>query len=81
MTHPTRGAEEARASLPELLDAAEEGRTTIISRRGKAVGAIVPARGVIRRKPFPDDLVGSGRGCWGEDSTQTIDAMRDEWEP
>ena len=76
-----KGAEEARATLPELLDAAEDGKTTIVTRRGKPVAAITPARAALRQKPFPDDLIGSGRGYWGDDSTRTIDAMRDEWEP
>lgn len=38
-----KGAEEARAELPSLLDAAERGETTLITRRGRAVAALVPS--------------------------------------
>jgi prevent-host-death family protein len=37
-----KGAEEARNQLPELLDAAAEGRSTIITRRGRPIAALVP---------------------------------------
>jgi prevent-host-death family protein len=37
-----KGAEEARNRLPELLDAAEHGETTIITRHGRPVAALVP---------------------------------------
>jgi prevent-host-death family protein len=37
-----KGAEEARNQLPELLDAAEKGRSTIITRHGRPVAALMP---------------------------------------
>ena len=37
-----KGAEEARNQLPDLLAAAEQGRSTIITRHGRAVAALVP---------------------------------------
>jgi prevent-host-death family protein len=37
-----KGAEEARNQLPDLLAAAERGRSTIISRHGRPVAALVP---------------------------------------
>ena len=76
-----KGAEEARAKLPELLDAAERGLYTIITRRGKDVAEIGPlTKRYPTQKPFPDDLIGSGKGYWGEDSTKTLRRLRDEWD-
>jgi prevent-host-death family protein len=37
-----KGAEEARNQLPHLLDAAEKGESTIISKHGRPVAALVP---------------------------------------
>ena len=37
-----KGAEEARNQLPDLLEAAEKGRSTIITRHGRPVAALVP---------------------------------------
>ncbi len=80
----TKGAEEARNQLPELLAAAEKGRTTVITRYGRPIAAIVPIealKGGGQRKPASLlSLRGSGRGMWGEDSTRTIRELRDEWE-
>ena len=76
-----KSAEEARAKLAELLNAAEQGRYTIITRRGKDVAEIgPPAKRYPTQKPFPDDLIGSGKGYWGEDSGRTLRELRDEWD-
>jgi prevent-host-death family protein len=37
-----KGAEEARNQPPDLLDAAEKGRSTIITKHGRPVAALVP---------------------------------------
>jgi prevent-host-death family protein len=77
-----KGAEEARNQLPELLDAAEKGRSTIITRHGRPVAALVPIEALgaaVRQQPLTP-LRGSGRGLWGKDSTRTIRRLRDEWE-
>jgi len=83
----TKGAEEARNTLPALLELAERGQATIITRHGRRVAAIVPIdqyegyldalRRSQQRSLLP--LSGSGVGLWGEDSTQTIRKLRDEW--
>lgn len=77
-----KGAEEARNQLPELLAAAERGHSTIITRHGRPVAALVPisAYGATARQPSLLPLAGSGRGLWGKDSTRTIRKLRDEWE-
>jgi len=77
-----KGAEEARSHLPQLLDAAENGETTVITRHGRPVAALVPIAGhrpLLRQEPLTP-LQGSGRGLWGEDSTRTIRELREEWD-
>ena len=76
-----KGAEEARNELPELLDAAEKGQSTIITRYGRPVAALVPIEtyhAATRQSPLTP-LKGSGRGLWGKNSTETIRRLRDEW--
>lgn len=76
----SKGAEEARQQLPAILAAAAAGRSTIITRHGRAVAAVVPAESLKQRKPASLlALAGSGRGLWGKDSSQTIAKLRDEW--
>ncbi|MBL8198909.1 MAG: type II toxin-antitoxin system Phd/YefM family antitoxin [Chromatiales bacterium] len=76
-----RGSEDARRELPALIADAEGGTTTIISRHGKPVAALVPlsaweARG---RQQSLLPLEGSGRRMWGRDSRVTLRKLRDEW--
>ena len=76
-----RSAEEARDQLSDLLDAAEKGRSTIITRHGRPVAVLKPmaAYGASLRQlpltPFED----SGRGLWGRDSSRGLRRVRDEW--
>lgn len=77
-----KGAEEARNQLPDLLAAAEQGRSTIISRHGRPVAALVPIdayRLSDHQEPLLP-LAGSGRGLWGKHSARTLRRLRDEWE-
>jgi prevent-host-death family protein len=76
-----KGAEEARNQLPDLLEAAENGRSTIITRHGRPVAALVPIvmyGATVRQQPLMP-VEGTGRGLWGKDSTGTIRRLRDEW--
>jgi prevent-host-death family protein len=77
----TCGAEQARATLPELLDQAHQGRVTVITRHGRPYAALVPAdRAQSRARRLPLlSLRGSGVGLWGDDSRGLISRMRDEW--
>ena len=76
----SKGAEEARQQLPAILAAAAAGRSTIITRHGRAVAAVVPASDLAQRKPASlQALAGTGRGMWGKASAHTIDKLRDEW--
>lgn len=76
-----KGAEEARNQLPDLLEAAEKGRSTIITRHGRPVAALVPieAYGAAIRQQSLMPVAGSGRGLWGKNSTRTLGKLRDEW--
>jgi prevent-host-death family protein len=76
-----KGAEEARNQLPALLDAAEKGRSTVITRHGLPIAALVPITtysAVVRQEPLIP-VAGSGRGLWGRDSTRRLRRLRDEW--
>jgi prevent-host-death family protein len=78
--NPRKGAEEARAQLPSLLDAAEQGRATTVTRRGRPVAVIAPVGGPEASTQAPlTPLAGSGRGLWGENSAETLRRLRDEW--
>jgi prevent-host-death family protein len=75
-----KGVEEARREFPAILDAAAQGGTTIITRRGVAVAAVVPARVAARARPLSLlSLAGSGKGLWGPRPSKTIARLRDEW--
>lgn len=75
-----KGVQDARSQLPALLAKAEKGGTTVITRHGHAIAAIVPidcaAHG--RQKSLAG-LAGSGKGLWGKSSTKTLRRLRDEW--
>jgi prevent-host-death family protein len=77
-----KGAEEARSQLPELLDAAENGRSTIITRHGRPIAALVPIKSYNAAAPQQSLLpfAGTGRGLWGRNSTKTLRKIRDEWD-
>jgi prevent-host-death family protein len=74
-------AEEARRKFSSLLQAAETGKSTIITRRGRSIAALVPIdefpRSLRQASLLP--LAGSGRGLWGKDSQRTLRHLRGEW--
>jgi prevent-host-death family protein len=76
-----KGAEEARNQLPSLLEAAERGLSTVITRHGRPVAALVPvdAYDAALGQQSLMSVQGSGRGLWGVDSAVTIRDLRDEW--
>ena len=76
-----RGAEDARNHLPELLDSAEIGQATVITRRGRPVAVLAPISALVNVTGQQSllTLAGSGRGLWGEDAAATIRELRDEW--
>jgi prevent-host-death family protein len=80
-TPPRKGAEEARSQLPHLLEAAEQGQATIITRHGRPVAVVAPVEvlGAAARQAPLTALEGSGRGLWGAESAATLAKLRDEW--
>ncbi len=79
-TRVSKGAEEARQQLPAILAAAAAGQTTVITRHGREIAAVVPAAAIKSSKQASLlDLAGSGRALWGSDSGQTIAELREEW--
>lgn len=81
MRTKTCSAEEARATLPELLEQTHRGDITVITMRGRPYAALVPVAhlGVRARRPPVLSLRGSGAGLWGDDARALVDRMRDEW--
>ncbi len=76
-----KGAEEARNQLPRLLDAAEGGQSTVITKHGRPVAALVPIDdyvATVRQEPLTP-VAGSDRALWGRNSARTIRKLRDEW--
>ncbi len=76
-----KGAEQARNQLPSLLEDAARGRTTIITRHGRSVAALVPIDGLLGSARQKDliELIGSGKGLWGARSGRRLRRLRDEW--
>jgi prevent-host-death family protein len=81
MASKTCGAEKARSHLPELLEDAHQGSSTIITKRGRPYAALVPLTHSVSLGKGPSllDLKGSGAGLWGRDSARTVSRLRDEW--
>jgi antitoxin (DNA-binding transcriptional repressor) of toxin-antitoxin stability system len=76
----SKGAEEPRKQLPAILAAAAAGRTTVITRHGREIAAVVPAAAIKHARPVSLlALAGSGRKLWDKDSRKAIAGLRDEW--
>jgi prevent-host-death family protein len=73
-----KGAEEARNHIPHLLDAAEKGESTIISKHGRPVAVLTPIGAYSGRQEPLSPGAGSGRG-WGKSGARAIRKLRDEW--
>jgi prevent-host-death family protein len=81
MTRPDRkGVEDARSQLPALLVEAERGHSTIITRHGRSIAAIVPVERAAGRQKSLLGLAGSGKGLWGKSSPRTLRRLRQEWD-
>lgn len=80
-TGTRKGVEEARNQLPKLIEAAEAGQATVITRHGQPVAALVPLNdyGGPPRQQSLLSVAATGRGLWGRSSGRTIARLRDEW--
>lgn len=77
-----KAAGEARNEFLELLQAAECGQSTIITRQGRPVAALVPIEtfeSLARQKSILP-LEGSGRSLWGKNSSRGLRTLRKEWD-
>ncbi|HXS51426.1 MAG TPA: hypothetical protein VN782_02750 [Usitatibacter sp.] len=75
-----KGVEEARKTLPAILEAAAQGKTTIITRHGNAIAAIVPVKAAPPASRLSLlSLAGTGKGMWGRDSARGVSRLREEW--
>ncbi|HEX7506991.1 MAG TPA: type II toxin-antitoxin system prevent-host-death family antitoxin [Polyangia bacterium] len=81
MQSKTCGAEQARAHLPELLDAAHRGSSTVITKRGRPYAALVPVDRATAPHSGPSllQMKNTGAGLWGRSSARTLARLRDEW--
>lgn len=82
----TYGLEQARAQLPHIAAEARAGHTSVITRHGEPVAAVVPLSvlqaqqaGRIRKSGILA-LRGTGRQLWPEGAGQAVAGMRDEWQ-
>lgn len=76
---PLRSVAQAREEFPSILEAAEAGLETVITRRGKPVALIGPVS--LRRtkeRVSVGALQGTGKGLWGA-AGDHVRGMRDEW--
>jgi prevent-host-death family protein len=71
----------SRNQLSDLLDAAQKGRSTIITKHGRPIAALIPIDEFVDRSAQLSllSLRGTGRGLWGKNSTRTLRTLRDEW--
>ena len=63
---------EAKAQLPSLLDAGEQGQAVVITRRGKAIAELVPRHAVLDLLPQLQAL----RDSLPHQGTSGVEAMR-----
>ncbi len=76
-----KGVEEARNQLPKLIEAAEAGHATVITKRGRAIAALVPldSYNTVPQQRSLLTVAGTGRKLWGRNSSRTVAELRDEW--
>lgn len=82
----TYGLEQARAQLPRIAAEARAGQTSVITRHGEPMAAVVPISflktqqaGRIRKGGILG-LRGTGRHMWPEGAGQAVAKLRDEWQ-
>ena len=82
----TYGLEQARTQLPHIAAEAHAGYSSVITRHGKPIAAVVPVplwqaqQASKVRKNGILALRGTGRGVWPTDAGQVVADLRDEWQ-
>jgi len=76
------GVEEARKNLPALLEQANRGHPSLVTKHGRVYAAIVPAHYLQQGKRGPSILTlrGSGKGLWGRSIGRAVGQLRAEWD-
>jgi prevent-host-death family protein len=76
------GSEEARKKLPNLLERAHRGLSTLITKCGIPYAAIVPVSEALKKNAGLglQQLRGSGKGLWSADAGAWVHKIRGEWE-
>ncbi len=76
------GLEQARIKLPAIVADAAAGRSSIVTRHGKPIAAIVPLSHWRSVDEGADilSLAGVGAGLWGRDASRFVNDLRDEME-
>jgi antitoxin (DNA-binding transcriptional repressor) of toxin-antitoxin stability system len=81
------GLEQARAKLPNIAADAHAGHTSLITRHGVPIAAVVPLSTVQRdlearqaRGSGVLALRGTGRQLWPAGAGHTVANLRDEWQ-
>ena len=72
------GVEETRTRLASLLEAANQGAVTVVTKRGVPYAAIVPVSKALGDGPTLSALRGSAKGCYGN-VREFVDRFRDDW--
>lgn len=73
---------QAREQFPSLLEAAESGVQSVITRRGRPIAVLGPLD--LRRprnRVSVDSLIASGTGLWGKSAGEHVESLRQEWAP
>lgn len=78
---PRKGVEEARNQLPDLLEAAEKGQATVITRHGRPGAALVAGGRAGRGRAASAGYAAGGARAraWGKSRARTPRRLRDEW--
>lgn len=76
----TIGVEKAREQLPELLNRAARGDTTIITKHGKPYAALGPVPQQRTRRHSFMALAGTGVSLYGDSAAAFVSKERDAWE-
>jgi antitoxin (DNA-binding transcriptional repressor) of toxin-antitoxin stability system len=78
---PRIGLDEGRSKLPHLAALAHAGQSSLLTRHGKPLAALVAPEVLLAQRPRANFLAlrGTGRGLWAPTAAATVSALRDEW--
>lgn len=77
------GVEQARKNLPALLELANRGQPSLVTKHGQVYAAIVPPHYVQQQSKLGPSFLalrGSGKGLWGASVKRAVSQLRSEWD-